>query len=274
MEIEKRGIQMKCRNCGRQLDESSKFCAFCGTSQYDENVKQTETKEPSEESDGDIGLSGSFGGRCRKGGSQAKIIAAGVSICLALFVVAILLTTCFGPGEYYRLDKFASQSGSKIVDELESGQGLEFAEVDKYIDYAWAGVPKDAVEPCDGMLVHFEDENQERELSRDDLNDGASVGAAYLYWSGDRLEHWSDASSRVDSIMKKCGFGSVIHEGQTTFGTDGWERIGKCRLNGKDAYWGIGITKEGKVSVAVKQLRGDTSYGELSEGVNMMALMA
>lgn len=124
------------------------------------------------------------------------------------------------------------------------------------------------------MLVHFEDENQERELSRDDLNDGASVGAAYLYWSGDRLEHWSDASSRVDSIMKKCGFGSVIHEGQTTFGTDGWERIGKCRLNGKDAYWGIGITKEGKVSVAVKQLRGDTSYGELSEGVNMMALMA
>ncbi len=203
-----------------------------------------------------------------------RTIGSVVSACLLIFIGALLLSGCSGSGQYYQLDRFASQSGSKIVEELESGQGLEFTEVDKYIDCAWAGVPKDTVEPCDGMLVHFEDENQERELSRDDLNDGTPVGAAYLYWLGDELEHWSDASSRIDSIMKKCGFGSVIHEGQTTFGTDGWERIGKCRLNGKDAYWGIGITKEGKVSVAVKQLRGDTSYGELSEGVNMMALMA
>lgn len=266
---------MICQNCGKLLDEDAKFCAFCGASQGEQKARQAEVNEPSEKGDMGTRARGLFRNGLRKGATQTKIIVVGVLFCLILFVAATFLTTCFGACKYYQLDTFVSQTGSKTVKELEFGQGLEYTDdAGKYIDFAWTGVPKDVVEPCDGMLVHFEDENQENELSRDDLNAGATVGAAYLYWTGDELEHWSDAPSRIDSIMKKCGFGSVIHEGQTTFGGDGWEKIGKCKLNDKDAYWGIGITKKGEVSVAVKQLQGGTTYDELSEGVSMMALMA
>ncbi len=72
--------------------------------------------------------------------------------------------------------------------------------------------------------------------------------------------------------MKKCGFKEQLKEElDDMFGA--WYRIGKCKLGGKDAYWGIAIYKDGNVYVAARTL-GDKTYEELADkGINTPALM-
>lgn len=196
-------------------------------------------------------------------------------ICIvAVVVVAVVLVGCSGGTAYYQLDRFASQKGEVIVEELESNQGFDYSATGaKHIDHLWAGVPKDAIEDCDGVVVYFEDENQEKVLSKEELEVGTNIGRATIYWTGEGLEHSSDASNRIDSIAKKCGFGSVIHEGYVSFPSDGWVRIGKCKLNGKDAYWGVGTDFDGRYCATVKLL-GDKTYEELADGgVSLFSLM-
>ncbi len=195
--------------------------------------------------------------------------------CLPLVIGALLLAlvACSPSTPYYQVDRFASMDGRAIVNELEKNQGLEYEEQDtKYVDYLWAGVPKDSVESNDGVVVHFRGGEDGHDLSRDDLLGKASIDKVSVYWSGNELENWSDAGSRGDTIMKKCGFKDQLKEGMDNlFGA--WYRIGKCKLGGKDAYWGIVIKKNGSVYVAARTL-GDTTYEELADkGINTPTLM-
>ena len=185
----------------------------------------------------------------------------------------LALVACSASAPYYQVNRFASMDGSNIVNELEKDQNLEYEErTTKSVDYLWTGVPKGVVEPNDGVVVHFKGGDDGRDLSRDDLLANASIDKVSVYWSGNKLENWSDAKSRVDAIMKKCGFKEQLKEElDDMFGA--WYRIGKCKLGGKDAYWGIAIYKDGNVYVAARTL-GDKTYEELADrGINTPALM-
>lgn len=195
-----------------------------------------------------------------------------LGLVLAAALTVLSLSAC-SSSPYYKVDKFASMDGARIVKELEEKQGLEYQEgAIKHVDYLWTGVPKESVEPNDGVVVHFEGGENSRGLSRDDLEANAQIDKVTLFWSGEALGNWSDAPARADTIMKNCGLGDVLREGQDSF-FSGWYRIGKCKLQGRDAFWGIGLQKNGNVYVTAKVL-GESSYEELAtNGIHVPTLM-
>ena len=195
-----------------------------------------------------------------------------VALLLPMIIVACL-ASCSSSAIYYKVDKLASADGLKIIDQLEQAQGLEYQEnATETTKYLWAGIPKDSVEPNDGVIVHFEGEDGHSDLSREDLSAGVGIGKVSVFWTGEQLNQWSDASSRVDEIARKCGLGDLLREGfDETFGA--WYKVGKCKMHDKDAYWGIALYKDGHVYVAARLL-GDTSYEELAErGIHAPMLM-
>lgn len=197
---------------------------------------------------------------------------AAIAVC---FVAACgMLLACSGSAKYYQLDKFASQDTKKILETLDSDLKLDYLENStEYIDYVWGGLPSDTPTDCDGILAHFKDA-EGNDISRENLEYGeAEITEAFLYLQGADLGHMSDASSMADDLMKECGFKDTLWEGLVSSFGDGWVRIGKCKLNGADAYWGIGFPEDGGVYIAVKQL-GEKAYGDLADdGVNLVSLM-
>lgn len=160
-----------------------------------------------------------------------------------ILLVSLFLTGCSGSSTWYQLEKFVAQEPEKIVEELENNQGLEYDVQGDY--YVWAGTPKN---PLSEEGAHEEFTLIKRDvdgeirprvtMSKDELMSGEEIVGAEIVFASNALNNGS-LQTTADEITKKLGFSNQSAEGEYYAG---WERIGPCKIDGKDAYWQIQFT--------------------------------
>ena len=172
---------------------------------------------------------------------------------------------------FYDVLDIVQLDGDQVLEVLEDDWQLTY--VDSGSNHGWIGdygEPLDASAGCEVVLVARDADlsGASAFASRDDLLAGIGLAGMSVQWTGVPPVEWDEPADIAKILQKECGLTDALDDGYIGgWGDDGsfaWTRLGRCQIDGEDAYWAIEVvvSHEGDCTVAVSADLLNNGYGE------------